>query len=235
MKATGSFLTNTLHQHVSCDNCALQSCFILSKCPKSASGFSAVKQTLVFKSGSRLQGLNDGLYVLSSGKIKIFKSDTHDHEIILSFIKPGELFNVYNNENDYAIEFKALTDSVICFVDTNSLKQLAGEDAMFSMSLFKYQNEQIRRSYDKYFKTVRMHVPAKVADALLTMHETYGLDEEGNIDVKLSRLEIAALAATTKEQVSKALSELKSGGVIKTRGKKISIQNFDKLLSSAKF
>jgi len=75
-----------------------------------------------------------------------------------------------------------------------------------------------------------MTVPEKVADALVTMYEAYGaFGERNTLNLTLSRQDIANLASTTKEQVSKAISELKSKGIIDAKGKQIDLLDIDKL------
>jgi CRP-like cAMP-binding protein len=88
---------------------------------------------------------------------------------------------------------------------------------------------------NRYFKATQMHVPAKVADALIMMYDAFGEDTFGALNVKLSREDIAGLATTTKEQVSKVFSELKADGIIKAKGKKIEILNLTLLKKAATF
>lgn len=219
-----------------CSTCTLHNCFVLTNCRNSIEEISEAKKRLVYERGSRLNGnIPDGIYFLSQGKLKIYKTDKHDEEVILNFIKPGEIFSILRNDDndEYPFQIRALEDSALCFVDGNSLMNMTQTDPQLLMSLYKFQYQQSNQFQDRYFKTMRMNVPAKVADALLTMHEAYGIDHEGNLDVKLSRSEIAGLATTTKEQVSKVLSEFKAAGVLKTKGKKIMISNFAKLKSAA--
>lgn len=75
-----------------------------------------------------------------------------------------------------------------------------------------------------------MTVPEKVADALLIMYEAYGSKGSSRtLNLTLSRQDIANLAGTTKEQVSKAISDLKSQGIIEAKGKHINLVDLDAL------
>jgi len=231
---------NLSHKHtaesLSCASCTSNNCLILDNCKNSIKVFSSARKSFAYEKGSQLsRSLTDGLYILSRGKLKIYKRGKQDEEIILSFIKPGEIFNVLINDeyDENPFEICALEDSAICFVDSNTFSNMAIADPQLMMSLYRFQHEQLKKFQSKYFRTISMNVPAKVADALITMHEAYGTDSDGNLDLKLSRFEIAGIAATTKEQVSKALSEFKAAGIIKSKAKKIMITDFAKLQKAA--
>jgi len=78
-------------------------------------------------------------------------------------------------------------------------------------------------------------VPEKVADALLAMYEAYGANGDSKtLNLTLSRQDIASLAGTTKEQVSKAISDLKVQGIVDAKGKTISLLDMRKLQQIAK-
>ena len=74
-----------------------------------------------------------------------------------------------------------------------------------------------------------MPVKIKIAETLLYLIKTFGLDSKNNIDVAISRQEIAELAATSLEQVSREITELKKKEVISTDGKKVIINDIGKL------
>ena len=82
-------------------------------------------------------------------------------------------------------------------------------------------------------KLVQMNVREKIADTLIYLHNKFGADTNGTIEVHLLRQELAEIACTTKEQVSKFLSEFEKEGIISINHKSISILNFQMLQSMA--
>ncbi len=221
-----------ISESLTCTSCTSKTCLVLNNCQNTIESFSESRRNLVFEKGNRLNNsLSDGVYILSEGKLKIYNTGKRGEEIILNFIKPGEFFNIFRNEQnkEYPFQIQALEDSAVCFVDEAAFNRIAKSDPVFLLSFFKSQNNKLNNIQSRFLKTMTMNVPAKVADALITMYDTYGTDVAGNLDVKLSRFEIAGLATTTKEQVSKAITEFKTAGLIKSKAKKIAILDYAKL------
>jgi CRP/FNR family transcriptional regulator, anaerobic regulatory protein len=73
-----------------------------------------------------------------------------------------------------------------------------------------------------------MNVRERVIDTLLYIHKKFGHTNE-LINLDLSRKEIADFAGTTEEQVTRVISSLKREALIKTVGKKIGLEQINKM------
>ena len=70
----------------------------------------------------------------------------------------------------------------------------------------------------------------RIAEALLFLKATYGLEEDKmTINIKLSREDLADYIGTSTESVIRLLSEFNSSGVIELVGKKILIKDLNQL------
>src|SRR3569832_2378404 len=83
-----------------CATCRLQSCFIIKNFSDMdcLELISATKNCLTFEKMSRVIYENiseEGLYILNHGKLKLYKTDRNGQEIIIRFIKPGEIFSFF--------------------------------------------------------------------------------------------------------------------------------------------
>jgi CRP/FNR family transcriptional regulator len=77
-------------------------------------------------------------------------------------------------------------------------------------------------------------VRERMAEALLFIRETYGLEnDDQTINVTLTREEIANLVGTATETAIRLLSEFKHDGIVELSGKKIKILNHPKLIQTA--
>lgn len=65
----------------------------------------------------------------------------------------------------------------------------------------------------------------RIADALLTIQATFGVDAEGYIKVSVTRNDIASYAGTTYETVFRTLTEWCAKRLIDTSGKSIRIKD----------
>ena len=76
---------------------------------------------------------------------------------------------------------------------------------------------------------VNMPVKGRVAYALLLLSEKFGLDAEGNIDLILSRQDLASYTGTTYETAFRVMSELIQEQAIAVSGKSIAVTDTAKL------
>jgi CRP/FNR family transcriptional regulator, polysaccharide utilization system transcription regulator len=167
--------------------------------------------------------------------IRLQKVTKNGDEVISRFVKAGEILGFLNEDdnNETAFSARAIDDTEICFIEYNTFINIVSENSDIALALLKFYANKVNELEEKYYKQAQMHVPSKVADALLTMYAAYGNTESGFLNLLLSRQEIAGLATTTKEQVSKILSEFKNAGIIRTRGKLIEIIDYNRLRNVA--
>lgn len=75
-------------------------------------------------------------------------------------------------------------------------------------------------------KTVR----ERLAEVLLLLMDTFELDEEGTIQISLTREELANMVGTATESVIRLLSEFKADKMIELQGRKTKLLNIPKLI-----
>jgi len=68
-------------------------------------------------------------------------------------------------------------------------------------------------------------VKERLAETLLILKDTFDMDEEKNIQVKLSREELANIVGTATESVIRLLSEFKKDKLIAVEGRNIKLLN----------
>ena len=74
-------------------------------------------------------------------------------------------------------------------------------------------------------KWLKNQLKDRLAETLVHLEDLFGVDNEGCIDVVLTREEIANTIGTATESAIRLLSNLKKDGVIDLLGKKIKILN----------
>jgi CRP-like cAMP-binding protein len=68
-----------------------------------------------------------------------------------------------------------------------------------------------------------MQVKGRIADALLSLKNKFGLTGTGAIDIQLSKQDLASYTGTTYETLFRILNELVENGIIQVDSKNISI------------
>ncbi len=228
-------------EFIHCGDCKVKDCSVLRNCSAECLDVISVSKKMCrFVAGQRILMEGNqarGIYFVEEGKVKIYKSDNKGQEIILRFAREGDIigYNTVEENSEYHVSAIAITDTVTCFLDADTFKDLTRKYPEFAYELLQFYKLQLQLTERKAFKMATMTVPEKVADALLAMYDAYGANGDGmTLNLTLSRQEIASLAGTTKEQVSKAISDLKVQGIIEAKGKAISLVDIRKLQQIAK-
>lgn len=224
-----------------CENCPTKDCSVLKNCSQECLDLiTSLKRVSYFIAGQRIimeGNTAKGIYFIESGQVKIYKSDSRGQDIILRFAKPGDVigFSASDDTNEYQVSAMAIVPTTVCFLDYKAFMDLTERFPELSMQLLRFYREELANLQEKSLKLATMTVPQKVADAILTMNSAFGSGgPQKPLNLILSRQDIASLAGTTKEQVSKVISELNSQRIIQTQGKLISVLQYEKLKDLAK-
>ena len=89
--------------------------------------------------------------------------------------------------------------------------------------------EELKVSERKMRNLAHMPVKGRVALALLTLHEKFGIGPDGFIDITLTKQDLASFTGATYETVFRMLNELSDEKLVKLSGKNIGLLNQQKL------
>jgi len=109
------------------------------------------------------------------------------------------------------------------------MEQVCLANPEFSFQLMMYYASELRKAQKRIKLLCQMTVKEKVAETLLYSIEVFGLDKEKNNVIELERKEIAEIAGTTMEQVSREITALRKQDVLRTEGKKIMVNDLSRL------
>lgn len=192
------------------------------------------KNQCLFREGDPVEGI----YILYSGKLKIFTTGYNDKVQTIRLAKEGYLVGHRGiGDQHYTISAATLENSIVCFIEKKNFHEILKRDInlTYNMMLF-YANEL--RSAESRMKTLsQMTVREKAIEALLLVGKIFGKKKNKNIliDATLSREDFAEIAGINKEQFSRILFELKSDKLIKTDKKHIKlmkVNDLENLISS---
>lgn len=189
------------------------------------------KGETIFKEGA----IARGLFCVNKGKIKLSRMGPSGKEQIVRFAKGGDIigYNSMLSRRPLSATASCLEDSAVCFIPSQQFFALIKEDPNFSLKILeltaKNWDNASRLITDMAQKTTKQ----RLAEMLLWLKETFGLDEDNCIDVKLSREEIANMVGTATEAVIRLLAELKKENLIALEGKKIKMLDIHGLVMLA--
>lgn len=177
-----------------------------------------------------------GLFCINNGKVKLSQMDDEGKETIVRLAKSGDIigYKALLGGNRYTASAIALEDSTICFIPKETFFTVLKKDPNLSFSLLSLLSSELHNAENKIVQLAQKPVRERLAEALLFLRETYGMEADGaTLDVQLSREEIANIVGTATESTIRLLSEFKKDGIIDIVGKKIKVLDKDKLVKTA--
>lgn len=177
-----------------------------------------------------------GLFCINAGKIKISKNGDDGRDIIVRLAKPGDIigYKALLTAERYSASAVAIDDCDVCFIPKDLFLRVLKTDANLSLELIKMISSELNKVEMKVAHLAQKPVRERVAETLLFIKETYGLEaDQITLNVRLSRDEIANIVGTATESAIRILSEFKKEGIISLDGKKIGIIDHSKLIRVA--
>ncbi|MBN2165767.1 MAG: Crp/Fnr family transcriptional regulator [Marinilabiliaceae bacterium] len=181
------------------------------------------KGTVIIHEGSR----TSSIYVVIKGISKTYSTGFDGKEQILRFEKPGDIigFNSLLNEEISNTSTKVIYESIVYQIPGEQFINIIKANPDFSLSLIRKACKELNTT-NKYLTDVaQKKVKERLAEILLFMHNTFGVDSENFINISLTREEMANMVGTATESAIRLLSEFKHEGLIYIEGRKIKLLN----------
>ncbi|MGE0089160.1 MAG: Crp/Fnr family transcriptional regulator [Bacteroidales bacterium] len=180
------------------------------------------KGDIIYKEGDKPAGL----ICLSKGKVKIFKEGVGGREQIVRMAKPiGFIgYRALFAEQHYIASAEAIEDSVICTIEKDTLYKVLKSNSEFSLNIIHSLASELGFSNNRTVTLTQKHIRGRLAESLIFLKDTYGLEEDNStIKVYLSREDIANLSNMTTSNAIRTLSTFATEKIITLDGRKIRI------------
>jgi len=218
-----------------CENCPTRNLSIFASLPNnSLRNVSDSKKCVHFKKGEKLfeEGVNaNGVYCIYSGKLKFARIGVEGKEQIIRFGKKGDIVGYRSllSRETISANVIALNDVAACYIPKDVIVKMISKDAQFTSQLLMTACHELGKAGKFMTNLAQKSVRERLAEVLLILQTTFGVDDSGYIDVNLKREEIASVVGTATETVIRFLSEFKTDGNIELKGARIKLLNLNKL------
>jgi len=180
------------------------------------------KGEMIFHEGNRAAGV----YCLASGKVKVYKEGIGGREQIIRMVRPQGLigFAAFISGNAYSASAVAIEESGVCHFDKEPFMKLIRRNPDLSMKLMRMMAIELSFSNGRTISLTQKHIRGRLAESLLGLRDTYGVENDGRtIKAYVSREDLACFSNMTTSNAIRTLSMFASESVIALDGKKISI------------
>jgi len=183
---------------------------------------------IIFRDGEK----PTGLVCLFKGKVKIFKEGVGGRDQIVRMAKPVGFFGyraMFADENHIATA-EAIEDSIICTIERDCLYEILHTNAELTFQVLKSLATELGFSNNRTITLTQKHIRGRLAESLLFLRDTYGLEDDNQtIKVYLSREDLANLSNMTTSNAIRTLSSFCNENVLELDGRRIKILDAYKL------
>ncbi len=176
-----------------------------------------------------------GVYCVSKGIIKLYKTGIEGKEQIIRFAKKGDIIGYRSilSSELACTTAKVIEDTNLCFIPSEAWLSLLHSNNEFSLDIMKFACDELGKSNSFITDIAQKNVRERLAEILLYLKNDFGLDKDGVIQISLTREEIANITGTATESAIRLLSEFKEDKIIALNGRKISILDEKRLQKTA--
>jgi CRP/FNR family transcriptional regulator, polysaccharide utilization system transcription regulator len=169
------------------------------------------------------------LMYLTSGLVKIFKEDQHKKSVILKIVNSGHFIGLFSSFHGLRYEFSAtaLEDSELIYVSLPLINEIIVANGRFGSQIIQLFSEDVMELLAKMVHFPLKQVPGRIAEVLLFFSQRVYLKDDYTLP--LSRQELADFVYSTKESVSRTLTEFKNDRLIEIDDRKVTLKSLELL------
>ena len=161
----------------------------------------------------------DALFVVAEGRVKLSAVTVNGTETIADILTPGELFGAMSTvgEPRHHHTATAMVGSCALRIDQAAFREVLSEHPVVALRVLDDVATRLSRAHADVGGQSSDTVATRVAIALLRLADKVGtVQRDGSvlIEVPLSRADVAGLARSTPESVSRVMSGWRADGII---------------------
>ena len=169
--------------------------------------------------------MGDALFMIQSGKVKVFIGDQDGREMILKILGPGDFFGEMSmiDKQPRSASVTTLESSTFLVMSHAAFEKCIEQVPRIATVVMRILAQRVREADKKIGTLALMDVYGRVASTLLEL----AVVDNGKLMVseKLSQQELANMVGASREMVNRILKDLSDRGFISVESKSITIIN----------
>ncbi len=165
---------------------------------------------------------------LRTGLVKIHMNGP-SHEKIIRIVKAPSYLGIPTSMDEKINQFSAtaIEDTSICFINTNVFRNFIYTNGKFAYEVILELCRNELFDYHRYASLAQKQVPGLVAETLICFSDK--IYENDRFSIPISRADMADLIGTSRESVSRILTEFSNEKIIEINNAEVSILNKEML------
>lgn len=169
--------------------------------------------------------------MLFSGCVKVTQTGLNGNEVILRLNGPGEIvgsFRVCTHCN-HCSTAQTVQDSTALVWDAMIFEKLLVRYPMFRRNTLRALEERLRDMEQRFREVSTEKVGSRLSSELLRLSDRLGRTSNGQMEITLSRAELAQLIGTTLFTVSRLLCQWQTQGIVAIRREAVMVRDVNAL------
>jgi CRP/FNR family transcriptional regulator, cyclic AMP receptor protein len=184
--------------------------------------------TRVFHEGDH----SDACYIVSSGSFRVTREHSDGRAITLATLGPGDIFGelaMLDGEVRSA-SVESLVDGELLALPASEVRALLSRHPEITVKLIAALVRRLRTANERISRQSFQTVPSRVAGVLSQLvADEEGPNEGGEVTIRMNQADLAQLAGTSRESVSRFLADLDRAGIVRPGRGRVTILDPGKL------
>ena len=188
----------------------------------------------IFRRGEVIVKENDPIesfLYLRKGLVKLYKTDEHGKDHLISINKPGDFVNLLSifSDQNFHYSINALEETFVCEVKLDVLKEVMASNSEFTLRILNRISHISDEVIVNRFEIARKQIKGRVAFILVFLADQIYKNHEYRMPI--TRRELGELISMTTENTIRTLSEFRKDGIVDMDGRIITILDYDRLVN----
>ena len=180
----------------------------------------------------------DYIWCLIKGKVKLYKDGIGGRAQILRLIRPVQYFGyrAFFAKEPYVSSSAAFEQSVVGSIPMSLVCELIQNNINLAWFFIHELSRNLGGSDTRIVNLTQKHIRGRLAEALIALKDSYGLEDDGStLRIYMAREDLANLSNMTTSNAIRTLSAFVSEKIIVVDGRRIKIVNEPALRKISKF
>jgi CRP/FNR family transcriptional regulator, cyclic AMP receptor protein len=159
---------------------------------------------------------SDACYIVRKGDLRVTREHSDGRAIALATLSPGDIFGelAMLDGGTRSASVETLSDCELLGLPASDVRRVIADHGDIAAKLIVAITRRLRETNERVARQSFQTVPSRVAGVLAQLIAEEASEERPGITVRMTQADLAQLAGTSRESVSRFLATLERAGVV---------------------
>jgi CRP-like cAMP-binding protein len=159
---------------------------------------------------------SDACYIVRTGDLRVTREHSDGRAIALATLGPGDIFGelAMLDGGTRSASVETLSESELLGLPATDVRRVIADHGDIAAKLIVAITRRLRETNERVARQSFQTVPSRVAGVLSQLIAEEASEERPQITVRMTQADLAQLAGTSRESVSRFLATLERAGVV---------------------